>query len=186
MRSSVKFPRSRIKEGFFAPAPTAVFQRRLKVATALLGRSVEVGGVGNANRLRRLRKLLAKGMAIRVDLDAQRPIRCVAVVRKSCVTLGAPDVGQDIVVSPSGIAHRLPAVVVATVASDIRHQVQYAGAADGATSRIGDPPPKQLLLRRAGGGPVELGSPLIHRCAWNGRQVRVRLTASLDQKHLAS
>jgi hypothetical protein len=109
----------RVDEGFLAPAPTTVLQRRLKTTTALLGRSVEVGVMRNANGLRRRQETLAQGMAMRVGLDAQRPIRSMVIVRNIRVSLGAAEIGQDIVVAPSCVSHRLPSVIIATVASDI-------------------------------------------------------------------
>ena len=116
-------------------------------AEAVLPLAVEVGVGAQLER----RGGLDESMRCRVGGGLvgheQWPARSVIIIAAALVGLGALEVGQHVVIAPTGAAFRGPVVVIPAVAADIDHRVDRRGTAEPAPARLVAGAPVQALLR---------------------------------------
>ena len=128
-----------------AAAPSFAL-RQLVMADAVLRGAVEVVVTLEAGLRAGFHEGIHHGVARASFGHRQRPARAVQLGLAPLVVLGALEVRQQVVESPSRTARVAPPVVVRAVAADVHHRVGRGGAAEGAPARQVDPPAVAVRL----------------------------------------
>ncbi len=166
-----------------APAPPLA-HGLLKIPDAFLLRPVDVVVARNAQLHRAGDEAVAELAVVRRVADSQRPARAVIAVRPAFLVLRPLEIGQHVVVGPTGIAELPPLVVVGTVAANVEQAVDRARPAQHLAAR-----PLQRTAAEAG---VRLGfeTPVVFRVvhgfeiADRNMDPRVPVAAArLEQQH---
>jgi len=148
-------PHGRTQKGDRGAAATAVSDRPLPAAEALLLLAVVVLGERPVRFPRRVEPAVEERVAIAGIDDRERAVAATPGVRALLPALATLEVGQDVGVRPAGAAVLRPAVVVATVASDVGHHVDRRASAEHLAAHGLDPAVVQLGLGLGVIAPVE-------------------------------
>jgi hypothetical protein len=168
---------SRVQEGRGRRATPPVALCELKTPHALLDSAVEVRVELVAREPARLDHRLdhrAHGAAVG---HAQRPADAVERVLAALVVLRALEVRKDVLVAPAFGAAGRPLVVVGSVAADVDHRVDGAGAADDLAARHREPTIAEAGFRVAVEIPVD-GRLEQHREGHRHRDLRPAVPAT--------
>ena len=119
----------RFQVGARGAAAPALPGGELVVADTLLGGTVEVLVAGQAGLLGGGDVGLAQLVAMTVG-NAERAVRAVPLVGAALLTLGTPEVRQDVVVAPALVAELSPMVEILALAADVDQAVDRAASAE--------------------------------------------------------
>ena len=138
-------------------AAASVARRELEIAGAFLGRAVEIIVARKARLLRGRDECLAQRMRFADIGHGKRPAGTMQRVLAPLLVLGAPEIGQDILEAPAGIAELPPVIEIFRLAADIEQPVDRARPAQHLAARLNDLPVVELGLGLRAVEPVDLG-----------------------------
>src|SRR5439155_15360694 len=104
-------------------AAPAVARRRLVIADAFLAGAVEIVVARIAHLDRALDEGFADRMVVGHVRHAERATAAVKFVAAARLVLGTPEIGQDVVERPAGVAELAPMIEILGLAADIDHAV---------------------------------------------------------------
>src|SRR5271165_4901135 len=115
-----------------AEAPLA---RHLRIADPLLLRTVVIWRERKPCLLCGFDKAMGQRQDGAVILDEERTALAAIFRTPGHIMFGLPKIRQDVDVAPAAASHLRPAVVIRRVASDIKHSIDRAGAAQHSAAR---------------------------------------------------
>ena len=137
----------RTKIGECRARPPAAAGRGLEKSGAFLGRAVEVGIGGNAGFRRRHHKGFGKRIGVPPVGHRQRAADTVKLVGAALLVFRLLEIGQHVVIAPTGIATLPPAIIVLVLAANVEQAVDRTRSAQHLAARLEYCPPIQSRLR---------------------------------------
>ena len=142
---AARFRRTQIGERRAGAA--AATCRGLKKSRAFLGRAVEIGIGRNAGFSGGNHKGLRQRIVMPPVRHRQRPARAVVFVGTALLVLGLLEIGQHVVIAPTGIAALAPAIVILMLTAHIEQAVDRARTAEHFSARLEHLPAVQSRFR---------------------------------------